>query len=81
MRESTFFQEILAEGRAEGRLEMGRAAVLEALTLRFGAEEAGQFIDRLNVIQDVEQLSALHRAAIRCRSIGGFRRALGTLRT
>jgi predicted transposase YdaD len=36
MRESTFFQEILAEGRAaglvEGRLEMGQAAILDALT-------------------------------------------------
>ena len=78
MRESTFFQEILAEGRAEGRLEMGRDAVLEALTLRFGTEAAAEFTDRLNAIQDAIQLSELHRTAIKCRGVDGFRRALAT---
>jgi hypothetical protein len=84
MRESTFFQEILAEGRAEGlvegRLEMGRAAILDALTIRFGSEAAGEFADRLKAFHDVDELSALLRTAIKCRGIGGFRRVLGTHR-
>jgi hypothetical protein len=77
MRESTFFQEILAEGR----VEMGRSAVLDALTIRFGRAAAAEFTDRLNAIQDAEQLLALHRTAIKCRGVGGFRRALRTSRS
>jgi predicted transposase YdaD len=82
MRESTFFQEILAEGRAEGRAEgelrRGRQTVLEALEVRFGTEAAAEFRDFLLTITDVEQLSELHRTAIKCRGIRGFRRALAT---
>jgi predicted transposase YdaD len=81
MRESTFFQEILAEGRAEGRLETRRADVVEALTIRFGPDAAAEFTDHLNAIQNLEQLSALLRAAIKCRGVGGFRRVLATTQT
>jgi predicted transposase YdaD len=84
MRESTFFQEILAEGRAEGRqqgrLERGRADILEALTLRFGPDAGAEFSERLNAIQDTEELLALLRTVIKCRGIGGFRRTLASHR-
>jgi predicted transposase YdaD len=85
MRESTFFQEILAEGRAEGRVEgelrRGRQAVLEALEVRFGTKAAAQFREVLDTVTDGGQLSELLRTAIKSRTIGGFRRALGKHRT
>jgi hypothetical protein len=76
MREATFFQEILAEGRAEGDLLRGRRDVLEALEVRFGAGANAEFREALDTITDAAELPALHRTAIKCRSIAGFRRAL-----
>jgi hypothetical protein len=81
MRESTFFQEILAEGRAEGDLLRGRRDVLEALGVRFGTDAAAEFREVLDTITDAAQLSELLRTAIKCRGIGGFRRALRARRT
>jgi predicted transposase YdaD len=72
MSHSPFYQAILAEGRADGE----RTAVLEALAVRFGEEAAAEFREVLNTIADGATLSELHRTAIKCRGISGFRRAL-----
>jgi hypothetical protein len=72
MKESPLYQEILAEGRAEGQ----RAAVREALGVRFGEEAAAEFEAALNAVTDPARLAELHRLAIRCRRLTEFRRAL-----
>jgi hypothetical protein len=75
MGESTFFQEILAEGRAEGQLLQSRQAVLEELQVRFGTQAAAEFYEVLDTITEPALLSDLLRAPIKCRRIAGFRRA------
>jgi hypothetical protein len=72
MRESPFYHEIAAVERMEEK----RADILEALTVRFGADAAAEFTQPLNGISDKEQLSELFRTAVKCRGIGAFRRAL-----
>ena len=72
MRESPFYQDILDEGRAEGE----RTAILETLGLRFGRAAAAEFQEGLNAITDLGKLTELVRTAVKCRGIGGFRRAL-----
>jgi hypothetical protein len=76
MSHSPFYQQILAEGRAEGELQTRRTAVLEVLAVRFGEEAAAEFQEALNMIADGARLSELHRTAIKYRGISGFRRAL-----
>jgi predicted transposase YdaD len=76
MRESPFYQEILAEGRAEGELRTGRANVLAALASRLGEEAVAEFHDELETITDTSRLTELLLAATKRRSVGGFRRAL-----
>jgi hypothetical protein len=72
MSHSSFYQEILAEGR----LEAQRAAILDALTIRFGSGSAVEFTEALNNITDSDRLRQLFRTAIKCVDIAGFRRAL-----
>jgi hypothetical protein len=72
MRESPFYQEILAEGRIEEK----RLSILEVLEARLGSGASTEFREALEAITDVARLSELLRAASKCRSVGGFRRAL-----
>lgn len=72
MRESKFFDEIIALGR----VEQGRADVLEVLELRFGPNAGDEFTQALDAITDRDKLSELHRLAIKTRSVSAFRRAL-----
>ena len=76
MRDNPFYQRILAEGRAEGELRKGRADILAALDTRFGEGASAEFREALEAIADAARLSELHREAIKCRGVGGFRRAL-----
>jgi predicted transposase YdaD len=84
MKESKFYQEILEEGRtagllegrAAGLLEGSRAAIHQALELRFGAEAAAPLMEALRGIGDPQRLTELHRLAIQCRRLSEFRRAL-----
>jgi hypothetical protein len=75
MSESKFVQKI--EDRAE--LKRARIDVQEALDVRFGAGVGAEFTEALNSIQDLEQLSELHRLAIKSRGLVAFRRALARL--
>jgi len=88
MIESPMYQEILAEGRAAGRVE-GRAAgrvegqinttrehIRETLAARFGPEAATEFADSLRRIDDLGRLSELFRLALGCRRLTEFRKAI-----
>ena len=72
MKESLLYQEILAEGRAEGL----REAVREVLDGRFGEEAVSEFATALSGVTDPTRLAELHRLALHCRRIEQFRRAL-----
>lgn len=76
MKESKLYQEILLEGRQEGRQEAQRADILEALALRFGPAVPAETGSLLQNITDTERLIALFRVAIRCPRLADFRRAL-----
>jgi hypothetical protein len=79
MKESTFYQEILDEGRAEGRLKTSRAYILDALEARFGREAAAEYQSSLSAIVDPDKLDQMFRMAVRCSGLAEFRRALSTL--
>ena len=72
MSDSPFYQLILAEGALQAR----RTDVLAALAARFGKKRTAEFREVLNTITDEARLSKLHLAAVKCRSLTGFRRAL-----
>jgi hypothetical protein len=72
MKDSPFYQQI----QEEARVEEARAAIGDALEVRFGAEAAAEFQERLQRVEDHEQLRQLHRLAVRCRRLSEFRRTL-----
>src|SRR5437588_5264864 len=47
MKEAKFFQELLEEGRTEGRVEGLRTALLNTLEVRFGPASAAELADAL----------------------------------
>ncbi len=76
MKESKFFEDVIAMGRAEGELMRARSAVLEALDVKFGTKAAAEFREAVQEIGDLDQLSDLLRLAIKSRGVSGFRRGL-----
>jgi hypothetical protein len=66
MRESSLYQEILEEGRAEGRLETQRAYILEVLQTRFGSQAATTCSASLAGISNSVRLERLFRRALVC---------------
>jgi hypothetical protein len=72
MHESTFIQEFVLEGEQIG----ARKAVLQALALRFGEEETGEFREALERITDLDRLKELHKLAIQARRLSKFRKAI-----
>lgn len=74
MKESKFYQEILEEGRVEGREEAQRTAVLDALAARFGRTSTAPLNKQLRLVHAAADLSDLLRGAIKCRTLGEFRR-------
>jgi hypothetical protein len=75
MRESPFYQELVAEGEQVGT----RKDILQALTIRFGAEVAKEHEQAINRLENLEQLEELHKIAIKSRRASQFRRALAEL--
>jgi hypothetical protein len=75
MKESKAYQEIMDEGRAEGVLQTKRVDISEAIEVRFGAEAAAEFQEILAGLEDLQQLSHLHRLAVRSRRLAELRRA------
>ncbi len=76
MRESKFFEEVMAEGRVEGKLEEARTSVLEVLGVKYGSDAADEFRAAVGSIADLEQLRELRRLAIKSRRLTEFRRRL-----
>lgn len=70
MKESPFYQQLVAEGRVEAR----REDVLQALQLRFGDKAVTEFTPGLQRINDADALSRLLRLAIQSRRLTDFRR-------
>jgi hypothetical protein len=74
MKESPLYQEILAEGRAEGH----RWAIRELIGARFGEDARRELGDALDQIADADRLAELFGVAARCRRFTGFLRAVST---
>jgi predicted transposase YdaD len=72
MRESPFYQEIVAEGKLEGV----REALHTAIKTRYGEDALAEFEPKISTINDLEQLQALNTLAWTKR-ITQFRKALG----
>ena len=68
MRESSFAQYIKQVGIQE--------SIQEALEIRFGPVEVGQFAGRIATINDTQRLKQLHRAAVQVDSLDEFQRVL-----
>lgn len=74
MKESKFYQEILAEGRAGGQ----RRLVLAMISDRFGKKAASAFSKSLNTIDDAEQLEHLGVLVSNCQTIDELNRVFQT---
>ena len=72
MRESSFFQQVEDEMRAETQQQ----DVLEVLNARFGKEAAATFKEAVTTIHEAKDLSEVLRGAVKCRTVAGFRRLL-----
>ena len=72
MHESDLYQYMSANGIREGR----REDILQALEIRLQPEEAQQFKPSLERIEDLQQLSKLHRAAVLADSPEDFQEVL-----
>ena len=68
MRESVIYQDIIQEGRQEGRQEEGRSLILRQLTRRVG-ELPQMWRDRVNSLS-LEQLENLGEALLDFQGIG-----------
>jgi predicted transposase YdaD len=79
MKESKAYEEIMTEGRTEGRLEVKRADVYEAIRLRYGQKAAAEFEHIIRAANDLEQLSKVLRLAIRGRPLAELRRAAAAM--
>ena len=72
MHESDLYQYLGAHGIREGR----REDILQALEIRLQPEEAQRFKPSLERIEDLQQLSELHRAAVLANSPEDFQEVL-----
>ena len=80
MRESSFAQYIKEQGVKQG-IEQGiergiQESIREALAIRFDAGVAGQFADRIAVIDDLQRLKQLLHAAVQVNNLEAFQRVL-----
>ena len=80
MRESSFAQYMVEQGRQQG-IEQGEreraiADVLEVLEIRFDADAADQLADRIRSIADLPRLKLLLRSAVQVDDIEEFQRVL-----
>jgi hypothetical protein len=75
MKESPFYQQLFEEGQRNTR----RTDILYVLGLRFGVKAVKEFEEAVNRVEDLEQLSELHKLAAICRRISRFRSAIEEL--
>ena len=76
IRESSLIQYFKQEGREEGERRSTIEAILEVLEIRFGLSETHPISDRIAVIDNVQQLKQLHRAAVQVSNLDDFGRML-----
>jgi hypothetical protein len=72
MKESKFYQEILAEGEAVGVLKAMRADILRVLRARFRSEPPAEVAAALDALDRVESLETLLVQAVKCRCLDKF---------
>jgi hypothetical protein len=72
MRESPAYQEIMDEGR----VEQGRAFILDNLEARFGTEAAEQVRADVQTVEELPRLVRRHRLSALCPDIAAFREGL-----
>jgi predicted transposase YdaD len=70
MRESPFYQQLVEEGEQV----RARKDVLQALQLRFGDDAVAEFEALVNRLDNLDQLSGLHKLAIQSRRLSQFRK-------
>ena len=76
MRESSFAQYLKEQFLEQGIQEGIQESIREALEIRFDAGAGGLFADRIAVIDDLQRLKQLHRAAVQVADIEAFQRVL-----
>ena len=76
MRESSFAQYLKEQFLEQGIQEGIQESIREALEIRFDAGAVGLFADRIAVIDDLQRLKQLHRAAVQVADIEAFQRVL-----
>ena len=69
-------QQGIEQGIEQGERESTIANVLDVLEIRFDADAAGQFADRIRAIADLQHLKRLHRSAVQVDDIEEFQRLL-----
>ncbi len=69
-------QQGIEQGIEQGERESTIANVLDVLEIRFDADAAGQFADRIRSIADLPRLKLLHRSAVQVDDIEEFQRLL-----
>jgi hypothetical protein len=57
-------------------VETARAFVLKVLEVRFGKDSVEPYKETIALVRDSDDLAELHSSAIKCRTLGGFRRLL-----
>lgn len=72
MKESPLYQEIMAEGGAIAH----RQDILDLLRARFGSRSAKALLPTLEQVHSLTDLTELFQKALRCRTVGGFRKLL-----
>lgn len=72
MKESPLYEQIMQEGREEAF----RANTLDLLGSRFGKNSAGPLAEKLALVHSMDDLTQLFHKAIKCRTLGGFRKLL-----
>jgi hypothetical protein len=72
MKESPAYQEIMDEGR----VEQGRAYILNLLGARFGADAAEQVRTDVQTVEDLAGLERLHLLSALCSDLAAFREGL-----
>ena len=84
LRESSFAQylkeqfkeQFIEQGIEQGVRERAVEDILDVLAIRFDAATAGQFADRIAVIDDLQRLKQLLRSAVQVKKLDDFQRLL-----
>ena len=71
-----FIEQGIEQGIERGVRERAVEDILDVLEIRFDPAAAGQFADRIAVIDDLQRLKQLHRSAVQVTGLDDFQRLL-----